>query len=156
MKALLIALMAWLDQHSIYDTDHMPLPAVVEVSAEALTRRAYRDTPQHIPASGVDERLFAWYTWAQGQHGTIFIRPAAQTRAPEFVEYALDNPIFQERLLHELIHHVQYWDGAYQRFHCDNMAEAEAYKLGGLFLRQKNVDDPLPNRHQIAYFLGLC
>jgi hypothetical protein len=154
MKALLIALLAWIDQSSVYDTRDMPLPDVIEVDAAQLTQRAYRDTPQHMPDDGVDERLFAWYTWQQGEHGTIYIRPAAQTHGPEYVEAPLDNPVFQERLLHELIHHVQYLDSAYDRFHC--VKQAEAYKLGGAFLHQKNVVDPLPNRQQIAYFMGFC
>lgn len=156
MKNLLIVLLAWIDQYSIYDTTDTALPAVVEVSGYTLTQRAYRDIPQHIPASGIDEKLFAFYMWNEGDNGTIFIRPAADTPKPEHIANPLQNPVFQERLLHELIHHVQYTDGAYERFHCDNMAEAEAYKLGGLFLRQKETADPLPNRQQISYFLGLC
>ncbi len=156
MKSLLIVLLAWIDQYSVYDTSGMPVPAVVELSAAALTQRVYRYTPEHIPVTGVDHRLFAFYSWEHGEYGTIFIRPASDTEGSDTYDEPLRNPVFQERLLHELVHHVQYLDGAYERFHCDGMAEAEAYKLGGAFLYQKNVIDPLPNRQQIAYFHGLC
>ncbi len=156
MKSLLIVLLAWIDQYSVYDTSGMPLPAVVELSAAELTQQVYRDTPEYIPASGVDKKLFAFYSWEHGQHGTIFIRPASDTEGHNSYDAPLHNPVFQERLLHELVHHVQYLDGAYERFHCEGMAEAEAYKLGGAFLYQKDAMDPLPNRQQIAYFLGLC
>ncbi len=153
---MILLLLAWIDQHSTYNTSNMPVPVVVEVSAEALTKEAYKDSPEHIPANGVDENIYAFYSWDKNDSGTIFIRPAAETEGPQFGDTPLDNPVFQERLLHELIHHVQYKDGAYDRFPCQNFAEAEAYKLGGLFLQQENVPDPLPNRSMLVHFFGLC
>lgn len=132
------------------------MPSVLEMSAEALTKEAYKDSPEHLPADGVDENLFAFYSWEHSENGTIFIRPAEDTEGPRFGDTPIDNPVFQERLLHELIHHVQYFDGAYDRFPCRNIAEAEAYKLGGLFIQQENIADPLPNRSMLIHFFGLC
>ena len=156
MEPLILLLLAWIDKHSTYDTTDMPIPAVVEMSARDLTKEVYKDTPERMPDNGIDENIFAFYSWEHSESGTIFIRPAADTKGPLFGDTPLDNPVFQERLLHELIHHVQYFDGAYDRFPCHAIAEAEAYKLGGLFIQQENVADPLPNRSALVHFYGLC
>jgi hypothetical protein len=156
LESLITILLAWIGEHSTYDTTQMPVPAVIELSPEALTREAYADAPEHIPANGIDENLFAFYSWDKNDSGTIFIRPAEDTKGPRFGDSPLDNPVFKERLLHELVHHVQYLDGAYERFPCKNSAEAEAYKLGAVFLQQENVPDPLPNRSMLIHYFGLC
>ena len=156
MEALIDALLEWLTRHSDYHASDLPRPAVIEVDAAALTREAYRATPDLAPASGVDRKLYALYSWERDRNGTVFILERRLTVGHRPGENPLDNPIFQERLLHELVHHAQYHDGAYRRFPCRAHGEREAYLLGGEFLRQRDVADPLPNRRALAVLYSRC
>ena len=79
MDALVLALLTWINDKTAYDTTSMPLPAIVEVSAEEITQEAYKDTPDLMPASGVDARVFALYTWEPSDTGTVYILRAAET-----------------------------------------------------------------------------
>ncbi len=147
MKEVVMALMLWINQNSHYDTMDISIPQVVEMSPEELTDEAYSDAPQMKPENGVDERVWARYNFEDGPYGTIYILGAEYTdggAAPD--EPAYMDPVFQERLLHELIHHVQHKPGAYDSFRCRNFGELDAYKLGGMFLKQRHARDPLPNR----------
>ncbi|WP_425102352.1 hypothetical protein [Tropicibacter sp. S64] len=143
MNALATALMAWIAAHSSYDTATMPLPDIALLTPEALTAEFYRDAPQDIPASRVDARVIALYSHEDGPHGTIFLltpEPAWPGDDP------LQDPIFQEQLLHELVHHAQRLSGVMDSWQCRNQGEREAYRLGGLFLARNHATDPLPNR----------
>jgi hypothetical protein len=51
---------------------------------------------------------------------------------------------------------VQYRTGAYDRFLCRAEGEVDAYRLGGLFLRQRHVEDWLPNRAFWARVYSRC
>ena len=70
--------------------------------------------------------------------------------------YKQENLVFQERLLHELIHHVQKVSGAEQRFTCRKFGEKEAYLLGGEFLKSHYFTDLLPNRYILAHMYSRC
>ena len=157
MKEVVMALMVWIGQNSPYDTTDMPIPQVVEMSPEELTDEAYSDAPHMKPENGVDERVWALYNFEEGPHGTIYILAADYTddgAVPDEPSYM--DPVFQERLLHELIHHVQYVSGAYDTFPCRNFGELDAYALGGKFLKQRYARDPLPNRHFWARVYSRC
>ena len=156
MDALLDALLEWLGRHGDYDVTALPRPAVVELDAAALTREAYRAVPELVPASGIDRRLFALYSWEHGADGTIFVLDRHLTEGRQDGEDPLENPVFRERLLHELVHHAQYHTGAYARFRCPARGELDAYRLGGEYLRQRHVTDPLPNRRVLAYMYSRC
>jgi hypothetical protein len=156
MDALVLALLTWINDKTAYDTTSMPLPAIVEVSAEEITQEAYKDTPDLMPASGVDARVFALYTWEPSDTGTVYILRAAETEGLQLGEDPLENPVFQERLLHELIHHVQYHSNAYTTFPCKNYGELEAYIAGGRYLQERHATDPLPNRYVLAHMYSRC
>jgi hypothetical protein len=67
-----------------------------------------------------------------------------------------ENPLFRERLLHELVHFAQHASGAYARFDCPAQGELDAYRLGGLYLRQLGVADPMPGRMTWVRRYGAC
>ena len=58
--------------------------------------------------------------------------PSAADRSGDLHSEWLEDPVFQEQLLHELIHHVQYQTGATADFPCEAFGEMEAYLLGGV------------------------
>ncbi len=156
MEALVLLLMSWIDEKTDYDTSTMPVPVVVELTAEQLTREAYREVPDLIPASGVDARVYALYTWEPADTGTIYILNASDTEGIQAGEDPLENPVFHERLLHELIHHAQYHSQSYERFPCKNYGELEAYIEGGRYLKERHVTDPVPNRYVLAHMYSRC
>lgn len=59
-------------------------------------------------------------------------------------------------VLHELIHHAQFDSGAYDTYSCRNYGELEAYTLGGKYLKDRYVTDPLPNRDVREHMYSRC
>lgn len=140
-------LMDWIDANSNYRTKNLPLPDIVEMNRVQLTKEVYVDHPQLLPASRIDDRINALYNFDKGPHGTIYVLAARLTddgAAPD--EPPQSDPVFQEHVLHELVHHVQRLSGAYATFPCRKFGEREAYEFGGKFLKANNSRDPLPNR----------
>ena len=156
MEALVLALLTWINEKTAYDTTEMPLPVVVELSAEDITKEAYKEVPNLISASGVDTRVFALYSWEPADTGTIYILKSDDTEGIQLGEDPLENPVFQERLLHELIHHAQYHSKAYEWFPCKSFGEREAYIEGGRYLAERYATDPIPNRKVLAYMYSRC
>lgn len=156
MEILAAFLMTWIADHSDYQTRDMPLPAIVELAPEELTRQAYSDQPELIPADGIDERVFAMYVFEDGDHGTVYVLGRRWVDGRMIHQGKVGSPAFQERLLHELVHHVQHMSGAYDRFPCRNHGEREAYLLGGKFLASQRVHDPLPYRVVMANRRSQC
>jgi len=156
MESLLISLLTWIGLNSDYEISNVPHPSVVMLSHRELTLEAYRDQPQLIPDTGIDQRVFALYSWERSDVGTIFILHPDLTEGQRANERPMENPIFIERLLHELVHHVQFHNGRYKSFPCKNAGEKDAYLLGGLYLRQRNMTDPLPNRKVLAHMYSRC
>ena len=156
MDALIDVLLDWIDQHSTYQTHSMPHPVVLALSPHELTLEYYTGVAHLIPSDGIDERLNALYAPGDGPHGTVYIL------APQHIEHAADydhptdNPLFREILLHELVHHVQHHSGAALDWPCLSIGEAEAYRLGGTYLRHLKVDDPLPNRNFWGAIYSRC
>ena len=156
MDALIAMLLSWLASNSQYETGAIPHPRVIEFSPEELTQEYYINSPQMLPADGVDDRIMALYSWNDGDQGTIYILGSDYTEIPLSQETGWENPLFQERLLHELVHHVQYYTGEYETFDCTKQGEFAAYTYGGQFLKQQSVADPLPNRHVLAHLYSRC
>lgn len=156
MDGLLESLMAWIADHSDYVVDDIPPPRVLQLTAQDLTREYYTGVAHLMPDDGVDERLNALYAPGDGSHGTVYIlRAAAVDGAAEF-DHPTENPLFREILLHELVHHVQHHSGAAQDWACLSLGEREAYTLGGVYLRQTNTPDPLPNRNFWGAIYARC
>jgi len=147
MDKLAMVLLTWISTNTSYDTSTINPPRIIEMTPTQITAEAYSDSPHLIPESRVDDRVFALYNFEDGPNGTIYILGADWTddgSSPDQASWT--DPIFQERLLHELVHHVQRLSGAYESFPCRNYGEREAYELGGKFLEQNHAKDPLPNR----------
>ncbi|MEZ5534161.1 MAG: hypothetical protein R3F02_00920 [Thiolinea sp.] len=156
MDAVVLALMLWIGNNSDYNTGIIPHPAIVEMTPKEITKEAYTDNPNGIPEDGVDERIRALYSFEDGPNGTIYIISAHLTKQAKDYNDPKQNPLFQERLLHELVHHTQRLSGVYNTIPCRNYAEKEAYTLGGKFLRAQNVTDPMPNRNFWAHIYSRC
>jgi hypothetical protein len=156
MDGLIDALLAWIGDNSTYDTHDIPHPIVRQLSAEELTREYYTGVAHLMPDDGVDERLNALYATTDGAHGTIYVIEAVAVEGAEEFEIPEDNPLFREIVLHELVHHVQHHSGAADGWQCLSIGETEAYRLGGRYLRELRVDDPLPNRNFWAAIYARC
>ncbi len=156
MDTLVFSLLAWVMAAMGVSGASIDPPMVIEMSAQDLTLEAYRDQPELLPASGIDQRVFALYSWEAGSNGAIYILNAASSEGLQDGEDPLENPIFQERLIHELVHHVQYHTDMYKQFQCRNQGEKQAYILGGKFLQQRSAFDPLFNRQVLAHIYSRC
>jgi hypothetical protein len=159
MDKMIALLLTWLSANSPYDTRNIVPPTVVVMSAEELTKEAYSRVPMLIPPDGVDERYLALYSFDDGPHGTIYVLDPKiadpELAADKFYDPYQD-PIFQEKILHELVHHLQRRSGVYHTYQCQAQGEEEAYRLGGRYLRQLHTEDPLPNRNFRARIYSRC
>ncbi len=156
MDMLLAALMLWIGGNSDYSTSNIPLPQVVVMTPVELTREFYSDVPQLLPPGKVDERILALYAFDDGNHGTIYVRDCRHDSELDYGEDDCDDPAYQERLLHELVHHVQRLSGVMEHFPCRNFGEKEAYLLDGRYLKARHATDPLPNRNFWAHMYSRC
>jgi hypothetical protein len=143
MGELVMALLVWIGAHTGYRVTDIPLPQVRVVSARELTREYYEDAPATYARPVVDDRVLALY---DPNRSTIYLR---NDLPPHDV-------LFQERLLHELVHHVQHVNGMHRRYRCPAQGEREAYVLGGLFLKESGVPDPLRDREFWAGVYSRC
>lgn len=156
MDMLIDALLEWIAANSAYETRTMVHPVVLELSPQDLTREFYSGAPQLIPTGGIDDRVLGLYAPDDGSHGTIYLLAPANVADAEFFDVPEDNPIFREMLLHELIHHAQWQSGTAATWPCDKIGESEAYLLGGRWLKQRGVTDPIPNRNFWAHVYTAC
>ncbi|WP_425092822.1 hypothetical protein [Tropicimonas sp. S265A] len=156
MNEVLAALMLWISANTAYDTTGMPLPEVIEMTPQELTAEYYTDAPQLMPAKGVDERIQALYSIEEGPHGRVYILDADLVPGAADGDDAYDNPLFREMLLHELVHHVQHVSGVADSYLCPAQGEVEAYRVGGVYLKQVHADDPMPNRAFWAHMYSRC
>lgn len=156
MTDLLPALMIWIAANTAYDTAEIPLPEIVELTPRGLTEEYYSEAPHLIPAKGIDTRIQALYSNAEGSHGRVYVLAATLVEGVEDEEDPYTNPAFREMVLHELIHHVQFQTGQTERYMCPAQGEAEAYAAAGQYLRQIGADDPMPNRNFWAHVYSRC
>ena len=156
MEQLAVSLLVWIAAHSPYPVGDVAPPPIVLLSPEAMTAIVYEDTGTAQQAPKVDQQLQGYFDPDEGAHGTIFlVRPEDTPGAWQHAEPS-DNPLFRERLLHELVHFAQHTTGEYERFRCPTQGELQAYDLGGKYLQQLGVPDPIPNRKLIARMLVRC
>jgi len=184
MEAIVNALLLWIAANSQYNVDNVAIPSIVFVSREEITAEYYSDHPEFMPKSGFDDRIWALYDAESIENGQIFLRLEELADAsaggllndPEFISTSLkketqsikqnhaesfqqqfeQNPIMMERLLHELVHHVQFQTGANESFPCPAVGEKDAYQLGELYFKQRHIEDPLPNRNFWAHIYSRC
>jgi hypothetical protein len=157
MEDLAALLLFWIGANSDYDTRNLPLPEIVEMSPRELTDEFYGGSGlRGAQRPSVDPRIMALYSTDEGLHGRIYIIAAHLTDGLQPGEDPLENPVFQERLLHELVHHVQHRTGAADAYLCNAAGEMEAYAMGGAYLDAIHADDPLPNRNFWARIYSRC
>ena len=172
MDKLVATLLIWIGTHSNYDTSNIVQPEIVLLSPQELTSEYYEGSGVALPDSGIDARVYALYQFADAPQGVIYLIDPRRSTATAAVQIGdkdetfgptvtlesewLDDPVFQEQLLHELVHHVQYQSGAASRFPCPAFGEKEAYLLGGKFLALRFANDPLPNRNVLAHIYSRC
>ena len=172
MEKLIATLLIYIGANTGYDVSKVSPPEIRLLSAQEMTDEYYGGSDSTRPESGIDSRIFALYNYEDSQEGIILLLDprlndalTAETvdadetpldRTKPLDQKWLDNHVFQEQLLHELIHHVQYQTGQVNQFPCAAYSEREAYLLGGKFLRERHATDPLPNRNVLAYMYSRC
>jgi hypothetical protein len=120
MEALLLLLIGWLNLHTEYDTRVVvPNIAIVEQGNLCLN--------YGIVSSGICQatRLKGFYNERQ----TIFLYP----------HFDPADPADQSRLLHELVHYLQWHNGEHTR-KCWGVLEAEAYRLQDEWRAQNGIN----------------
>ncbi len=146
MEPLALSLLLWIAAHSNLAVAGLSPPPIVLLGPEQMTALYYQQAGMPSTAPKVDARVQGYFDWSDDSRGVIYlVRPQDTPGANAYTDPA-DNPLFRERLLHELVHFAQHASGAYARFDCPAQGEFDAYRLGGMYLRQLGVPDPLPGR----------
>jgi hypothetical protein len=160
MEALVLSLLLWLSANSDYQVAHLSPPQVRLLSPQAMTALYYEQAGavSGAPAGApkVDTRIQGYFSWAANAPGTIYLVHPEDTPGAASYTDPTDNPLFRERLLHELVHFAQRAGGAYARFDCPAQGEFDAYRLGGIYLHQLGVPDPMPGRIVWMRRLSAC
>ncbi len=146
VEQLALSLLLWIAAHSTLWVAGLSPPPVVLLNPEQMTALYYQQAGMPSTAPKVDTRVHGYFDWSGNGPGVIYlVRPQDTPGGAAYTDPA-DNPLFRERLLHELVHFVQHASGAYPHFDCPAQGEFDAYRLGGIYLRQLGVADPLPGR----------
>ena len=148
METLALSLLLWLSANSDYAVSGVTPPPIRLLNPEAMTALYYEQSGAAIAvgAPKIDRRIQGYFSWADAPPGVIYLVSPQDTPGADQHADPADNPLFRERLLHELVHFAQHASGAYARFDCPAQGEFDAYRLGGIYLRQLGVPDPLPGR----------
>lgn len=146
MEPIVAGLLVWIAAHSAYPVAGVTPPALVLVSAEKMADLV------SAPAGHVH----GFFVADEGERGTIYLVRPEDTPRAEHYPAAADNPWFRERLLHELVHYAQHVSGEAAQWRCPSQGEFRAYLLGGRYLREAGVPDPLPNRRFSAFVATGC
>lgn len=131
MKALVITLILWINQNSIFDHQlNGTLPQVKQVSADQLISAMLdNNVLKNISAADLDavrEDVAAIY---HPGHNTIYLR--------ENIDLSTDYG--KSALVHELIHFIQYQNGQHHSVPCIAALEREAYKIQRIYMEQHGV-----------------
>jgi hypothetical protein len=158
MQSLALSLLLWLSANSDYEVSGVNPPPIRLLSPEAMTALYYAQTGSGAPAGApkIDRRIQGYFSWADLPQGVIYLVHPQDTPGAAAHADPTENPLFRERLLHELVHFAQHASGAYARFDCPAQGELDAYRLGGLYLRQLGVADPMPGRMAWVRRYGAC
>ena len=176
MESLAQSLLLWIASHSQYSVDNIPVPTVLFLTPQEITAEYYGHHTELIPHSGIDDRVLALYDATAGDAGIIYLHrevsdwnstatmktdsiantdPLSKV-AKSDLQIIKSDPVLMERLLHELVHHVQFQTGEMEKFPCRAYGEKEAYRLGGLFFKKRYIEDPMPNRNFWAHVYSRC
>jgi len=109
MDVLLLSLIGWINLYTDYETV-VDLPNIVITEQANLCQNYGINNPGICKAT----RLNGFYD----KQLTIYLHP----------EFDPQNPADQSRLMHELVHYIQ-WHNGKQETHCWGHLEAEAYTL---------------------------
>lgn len=157
IEQIAVALLMWIASHSSYPTaGRLPPPPIVLMTAEELSALVRERSGLALQDAGDQWRVYGYFSLDEDDHGTIYVPHPADTPGAELYEHPADNPIFRERLLHELVHYVQHATGAIHAFECQSRRELAAYYLGGVYLKERAVADPLPDRMFLAFWASRC
>ncbi len=118
MDALILSMMAWLHFHTGYDTQvELPNVAITEVGNLCVNYGVQAANCEAMQLKGFYNERHTIYLHGNFQH---------------------QNLIDQSRLLHELVHYIQ-WHNAEHNDSCWGVLEAEAYRLQDQWLVENNM-----------------
>ncbi len=107
MEQIAIGLLMWIAANSGYEAARLVPPPIVQLSPQAMAQTvgsggggAALRSPQRLD----DHRVQGYYDPDAGPAGTIYLIRAEHTPDAERYADPRDNPLFRERLLHELVH----------------------------------------------------
>jgi hypothetical protein len=120
MDALLLTLIGWLNLHTPYDT-RVDLPNIVITESANLCQQYGITDPGTCKAT----HLKGFYN----KEKTIYLH----------ADFDVDNPNDRSRLLHELVHYIQWHNEAGEQG-CWGLLEAEAYMLQDEWRWEHDID----------------
>jgi hypothetical protein len=155
VEQIAVSLLLWIAANSPYAVSQLAPPPILTMTPQAITAAAIGDSPD-AQQQKVDSRIYGFFDAQAGPRGTIFlVRPEDTPGAGQFATPS-DNPVFRERMLHELVHFAQEQTGVAAQFRCPSQGEVMAYRLGGMYLAELGVPDPLRNRRLMAAMHVRC
>lgn len=105
MSETVAYLLQWIAVNTDKATADLPLPEVVTMTPAEITAEYYGAAGLAVAGrQAIDPRIMALYAFEDGPDGTIYVIDPVLTEGGD--DDPFDTPIFQERLLHELVHHV--------------------------------------------------
>ncbi|MCB0415691.1 MAG: alpha/beta hydrolase, partial [Bdellovibrionales bacterium] len=136
----------WIGENTEYDVDKLgeQLPKVCTLSQKEIN---YAATGVYNP-SGPSINAF-YLLNSHESNGIILLNKNIDWDSLRAID----------QLIHEVIHFVQYKNGMFPKYSCQNESEKEAYLLGGTYMRSIGVDafsDPFPNRSYWANIYSRC
>ena len=133
MEALLLTLMLWINQHTLFEYDtHAGLPSIevsdqITLAAMIIDNQAAVDRDRHtVPFQSFADQLEAVY---DHHHKRILL------------SYRIDwdSPYGRSVILHELVHFIQYQHGMQDRVGCLNALEKDAYDAQALYMEMHQI-----------------
>lgn len=156
MEPLVVSLLLWIATHSDYRLADSQMPEVRLISPVQMTALYHELIGERSGTGQIDTRIQGHFSWAEGPAGVIYlIHPHETPGAAQFSD-PTENPLFRERLLHELVHFAQRSSGIAAGYTCPARGEFDAYRLGGVYLRELGVIDPIPMRMRWAQRFSAC
>ena len=143
-------LIGWITENSDYKDLGKPRPLIMRAN-QAFMNNLWEEINGKPPNSrnSVIGALHVWRgTLTDDQKSTVYIP----------MDFDIKNPLDQRTLVHELVHHLQYWNGKPNTISCRKELEFDAYMLSAKYLRAtgyRNTGD-IYRTEKFAREKGVC
>lgn len=138
MKVFMTAMMLWISQHTGYTIPE--LPAVSYLSPLEIKKFAYGCDNDPVPTINEDIcSVQRFWDLDEMEREAIPLGLYNHENNEIIVRKGFDIETIHDQsvLFHELVHHMQFHNGEYEKVHCTGQLEKLAYKLQDKWLQEK-------------------